>query len=90
MFCCGCRPLARCLEREVKVVRGKHTNWLLLGADFVRTLRLVEHVGSIARPGRRRRARAGECYRALVPKSEGQILRGVGRHGTDRQRDEEW
>ncbi len=47
MFCCGCRPLARWLEREVKVVRGKHTNWLLLGADFVRKLRLVEHVLTI-------------------------------------------
>ena len=35
------------LEREVKVVRGKHTNWLLLGADFVRKLRLVEHVLTI-------------------------------------------
>ena len=49
MFCCGCRSTGSMaeLEREVKVVRGKHTNWLLLGADFVRKLRLVEHVLTI-------------------------------------------
>jgi len=44
----------------------------------------------MARPGRCRRARAGERYRAFVPKSEGQILRGAGRHGAESQRGKKW
>jgi hypothetical protein len=35
------------LQRAVKVVCGKGTNWLLLGAYFVPKLRLVEHVLTI-------------------------------------------
>lgn len=59
------------------------SEWVNVACDLTQA-------GSIARPGRRRRARAGERYRALVPKSEGQILRGAGRHGAERQCGKKW